>query len=83
MPPVSQTDDVLVLALMRRLVSDGSARALREQAGLSLSDVARAIDTSPTTIWRYERGRRPHGDVAQRYARLLAQLADLQLSAVG
>ena len=77
-----QSNKALVLALMRRLVADGSARSLREGARLSLSEVGRAVGTSPATIFRYEnRQRVPHGETAMRYANFLAQLADLQLSA--
>ena len=71
-----------MLAMVRRLVSDGSARELRERAALTISDVARACVTSPTTIWRYEhRNRVPHGETAARYANFLAQLSALELSA--
>jgi len=71
-----------MLAMVRRLVSDGSAKALRERAALSLSDVARACATSPTTIWRYEhKNRVPHGETAARYASFLAQLSALDLTA--
>lgn len=82
---MGDADGVLVLALMRRLLADGSAKQLRVDAHLSLADVARAVGTAPSTIWRYENlvERMPRGEVAMRYARFLAQLADLQLSAVG
>ena len=37
-------------------------RQARLQAGLTVDSVATAIDTSPTSIWRYEAGqRRPSG----------------------
>lgn len=73
-----QSDKVFVLALMRRLVANGVARELREGYGLSLADVARAVHTSPSVIYRYEHGQRvPHGETALRYARFLAQLGEL------
>lgn len=81
---VAKSDSVLMIALMRRLVSAGEAKALRERAELSISDVARACATSPTTIWRYEKGDRvPHGETAARYANFLAQLSNLKPSVVG
>ncbi len=74
---VAKSDSVLLLALTRRLVRAGEAKALRERADLSICDVARACATSPTTIWRYEKGDRvPHGETAERYANFLARLSD-------
>jgi transcriptional regulator with XRE-family HTH domain len=69
------TDEIVALALTRRLAADGSARRLREENGLSLADVGNAIGTSPTTIWRWEHGERsPHGNLAIRYAAVLSGL---------
>jgi len=63
----------------RRCAADGSGRLLREAAHLSLRDVARAADINLSTLHRWETGeRRPHGDAAIRYGRLLADLEQIQ-----
>ena len=64
------------LTKVRRLVESGGARMIREAAGLSLREMAAAIDAHVTTIWKWERGeRRPHGALALRYLDLLETLA--------
>ncbi|WP_420038135.1 helix-turn-helix transcriptional regulator (plasmid) [Streptomyces sp. cg28] len=51
-------------------------RALREQAGLSKAQVARALGVSPSTVGGWETGRRdPSGEVRTKYAYLLDGLA--------
>lgn len=70
--------ELLLLARVRRLAKVGEAKLLREQAGLSLHEIASAVDVSVTCIWRWENGRRsPQGDAALRYGALLDQLAPL------
>lgn len=73
---MSPTDRAVTLALLRRLVADGTAKRLREQAQLSLADVGRACGTDAATVWHWEHGRRPRATVALRYAELIGQLAD-------
>jgi DNA-binding transcriptional regulator YiaG len=51
-------------------------RRLREAAGASLRDVARALDTSPTSVIRWERGASP-GDRTAASARLLEEFRQL------
>jgi transcriptional regulator with XRE-family HTH domain len=68
-------EETVFLACVRDLVASGEARTRRVQAGLSLSDVARAVQVAPTTIWRWEGGRRsPRGQAALRYGHLLDSL---------
>jgi transcriptional regulator with XRE-family HTH domain len=68
--------DALSLAAIRELASSGRARERRQQAGLSLYDVAAAIGVAAPTVHRWERGhRRPHGQAALRYAALMDALA--------
>lgn len=50
-------------------------RQLREQAGLSKAQVARALGVSPSTVTGWEAGRDPSGDTRTRYAYLLDGLA--------
>jgi transcriptional regulator with XRE-family HTH domain len=61
---------------IRRLAQNGGARAIRQGAGISLSEVARVIDVTPGAISRWERGQRtPRIDEAQRWALLLRRLS--------
>jgi DNA-binding transcriptional regulator YiaG len=63
------------LIRVRRLAATGAARALREDAGLSLAELARAADVHKTTIFRWENGlRRPRGEAANRYLTVLKEL---------
>ncbi len=75
--PVDSQDAAITLATARRMTADGTARRLREANRLSLGDMARAVGTSPSTIWRWEQGRGPTGEIGLRYGELLARLAVL------
>jgi DNA-binding transcriptional regulator YiaG len=67
--------DLLSLSRARQLAADGTARAIRVSAALSLGDVARQLGTSAATVLRWERGDRvPHGQLAILYGKLLEQL---------
>lgn len=67
--------DLQDLRLAREWAATGAALAIRESAGLSLNELARSIDVSPSTVLRWERGEhRPHGACGIRYAQLLQQL---------
>jgi DNA-binding transcriptional regulator YiaG len=59
---VSVLDSLFVEALQalirsRVMVRDGRGRAVREQAGLSLRDVAQAVGVDAATLSRWETGR--------------------------
>ena len=78
---MTSTSRLLLLAKTRTRVADGSAKALRQRYGLSLTEIAEGLSISPTTVWRYERGDRvPRGDVAVRYGQLLSDLAALEVT---
>jgi transcriptional regulator with XRE-family HTH domain len=63
------------LVLLRRALADGTARRLREAAGLSLADVARPAGVTAATISRWESGTRtPRAEQALRYAAVLKAL---------
>jgi len=65
------------IAYARRLVASGAARSIREDAQLSLSDVAAALGVDPATVLHWERGtRRPRAENALVYTRLLKRLQD-------
>jgi DNA-binding transcriptional regulator YiaG len=64
------------LTRVRRLAATGAARALREDAGLSLAELARAAEVHKTTVFRWEQGlRRPRGEAAVRYLAVLEDLS--------
>lgn len=68
--------DPVVLAQARRLAKSGAGRMIRVNADLTLKDIADPVGVSPTTILRWERLERvPHGEAAERWARLLNDLS--------
>jgi DNA-binding transcriptional regulator YiaG len=57
-------------------MESGAARAIRESAGLSLSEAAAGSSVNRITIHRWETNqRRPHGEAALRYLKLLEELS--------
>jgi transcriptional regulator with XRE-family HTH domain len=59
----------------KRIPSPTEARAIRIASGLRQLDLAQVLGVNRVTITRYETGgRRPRGDLGQRYARLLEAL---------
>ena len=69
-------EDAVRLTRLRRLTESGAARAIRESAGLSLSEASASAKVDRTTIHRWERGqRKPHGRAALRYLALLEELS--------
>jgi len=66
------------VALLRRSFADGTARRAREDAGLSLRDVAPAAGITLSTLSRWERGlRRPRAAECLRAAPVLAELLEV------
>jgi DNA-binding transcriptional regulator YiaG len=60
-------------------LESGEAVRLRQRLGLSQALIAQAIGCEPPTVSRWEsRNRRPHGQLAIRYGRLLADLQRLE-----
>jgi len=67
--------DAILIARARQAARDGTAKALRIQAGLRQAEVGAVCGVSPQAITRWERGlRTPRGDAAIRYGRLLRRL---------
>jgi DNA-binding transcriptional regulator YiaG len=63
------------LVKIRWMTETGTARAIRVNAGLSLSEIARDADVDRTTVHRWETGRRrPRGEAALRYLHVLEEL---------
>jgi transcriptional regulator with XRE-family HTH domain len=68
--------DLERIAWVRRLARNGGARAIRQAAGVSASEVARSIGASPGAVSLWERGLRlPREAAALRYAALLENLS--------
>jgi transcriptional regulator with XRE-family HTH domain len=73
------TKRILRLAAARRHAATGTGRTIRQRANVSMREVAEAIGSSEPTLSRWETGQRqPHGEVAVRWAELLAELAALR-----
>jgi transcriptional regulator with XRE-family HTH domain len=67
--------DLLLLVEARDAARSGRGRTVRLAAGLAQRDIAEAIGVSPVAVSRWEAGdRRPRGEPALRYARLLREL---------
>jgi transcriptional regulator with XRE-family HTH domain len=72
MRPESNLD---VLIEVRAAIKSGRAARVRELAGLSQSEVAELVGVTPAAISRWEAGdRRPTGDRAVAYGRVLRQI---------
>ena len=66
------------LVRSRQLPGPEFRRALRLEAGLSLSDVADRLGVTRSTVSRWERGlRNPRADNRARYSELLAELKEV------
>jgi DNA-binding transcriptional regulator YiaG len=65
-------DELELLERARRDCTTGRAKELRKAAGVSLAEVADALDVSASALTRWESGqRRPRGGAAVLYAKLL------------
>jgi DNA-binding transcriptional regulator YiaG len=63
------------IAHARRLIASGAAKAIREDAQLSLRDVASALRVEAAPVLHWARGpTRPRAENALVYARLLERL---------
>lgn len=63
------------IRLRRNFPSPAARRHLRERAGLTQADIAKAIGVDRASVARYELGqRKPAGEVLARYVALLDQI---------
>lgn len=70
-------NEIVLLSEVREASRTGDAAAIRTRAALSQRDIARAIAVSPASVNRWEAGtRKPTGDAALRYGRLLRVLRE-------
>jgi DNA-binding transcriptional regulator YiaG len=68
---------ILRLAWVRAAISSGEAQRLREEAQLTIGEVARACGVDQSTVWRWESGqRRPRGQPALKLASLIESLRE-------
>ena len=70
------TRELLLLSEVREAVRTGRCVEVREAAGLTQGELARALDVAPATVSRWEAGQRLPSGQAIRYARLLRVLAE-------
>ena len=67
--------DLLLLRSAREDARNGTARQARLDAGLTQAEIAVTLGVNQATVASWETGRRrPRGEVALRYARLLRKL---------
>jgi DNA-binding XRE family transcriptional regulator len=70
-----ESSSVVAIARGRRLARTGTGRLIRENAGVSVRQLAASLGINPSAVSRWERGERvPSGRHAERYALLLEQL---------
>lgn len=68
--------DLAALRWVRCATLDGSARAIRVAALITIPELAEKVGVSSPTISRWESAHRvPRGDAARRYAAALLELA--------
>jgi DNA-binding transcriptional regulator YiaG len=73
----SATSDVVLLMEARDAARSGRGARLRQAAGLSQRELASAIGVTSGAVCRWESGdRRPGGEAAHAYARVLRTLAE-------
>ena len=71
------TSRLAALAQVREMTASGEAKRIRTDNGLSLTEMATEIPVGTTTLFRWEEGeRRPRGERALTYLRILLELRD-------
>jgi transcriptional regulator with XRE-family HTH domain len=66
----------------RQLAATGMGNWIRTSAGLSLREVARAVDVDVAAVWHWEAGsKRPSPENAIAYRNFLNELRDAQMGA--
>ena len=68
------------IAKVRAQAADGTARRLREDAGISLRELAAAVQASPSTVHRWESGECiPRRDSALAWADMLDAISKVRV----
>lgn len=74
---MDSAQSLVAVARLRARLRTGEARAIREAAGVSYIEAARAARVSAESVRRWELGEvTPRGAAAERYAAVLEELAD-------
>jgi transcriptional regulator with XRE-family HTH domain len=74
-PHIDSLEGVLLLMQARELAASGRGARLRREAGISQNELAGAIGVTGAALCRWENGeRRPSGEPALRYARVLQSI---------
>ena len=74
---VAVMGNAIALATVRSMCANGTAKATRQAATLSIREVADEVGVAASTIFRWESGRRvPHGPAAIAYHDLLRALME-------
>lgn len=69
------TEELVEISELRALCKTGHAKSIRQQAHLSLVEVAAVLGVDQSAISRWENGNRlPRSEVALRYSALLRHL---------
>ncbi len=72
---MTQIPEIIEIAKARALARNGEAQAIRERNHLTITEVAKEIEVSTSTVMRWEKGERsPRGDAALRFGRLMHKL---------
>ena len=75
LPSADSLEGLLLLVQARDLAASGRGAQLRQGAGLSQTELAETIGVTGAALCRWEGGgRRPTGEAALRYARVLQRL---------
>lgn len=70
-------EEALRISRARWMLASGEGKRIRKEGGLSLSDVARALQTGIATVMRWEDGERsPRAALALRYLEFVEALQE-------
>ena len=70
-----EIDTLMQIVATRQRARDGTARAIRQRAGVTLAEMARTVGVTESTMSRWESGQRnPRGEAALRWMEALAEL---------
>lgn len=76
-----QMTELTVIALANKHIREGTARDIRRRAGVTQAQMAAAVGgIDESTVSRWENGnRRPRGAAAERWLKVLGELAAIEM----
>ncbi|MEU7978320.1 helix-turn-helix transcriptional regulator [Micromonospora sp. NPDC049081] len=78
-----QMSEIMLLVEAHKKARSGDAKRIRQQAGLTMSQVAAVVGVGESTVSRWEGGsRKPRGEHALKWAALLNELERAQVKPV-